>query len=66
MLTWRCRLVPRWLSCWGIWANILSMVASCLVFFEALEIISTAYILLNSATALHEIVFAVQLIHQGT
>ncbi|WP_424541414.1 DUF4386 family protein [Sphingobacterium thalpophilum] len=65
MLTWLSRLVPRWLSCWGIWANILSMVASCLVFFDGLEIISTAYILLNSATALHEIVFAVQLIRQG-
>ncbi|MCW8313747.1 hypothetical protein K7A41_21150 [Sphingobacterium sp. InxBP1] len=63
-MTWRSRLVPRWLSCWGIWANILSMIASCRAFFEALEIISNC-LYLNSATALHEIVFGAQLIHQG-
>jgi hypothetical protein len=59
------KLVPRWLSVWGFSGTILAMVASLLVMFRSIEIITPIYISLNMPIALLEIVLAIWLIVKG-
>ncbi len=59
------RLVPRWLSAWGIGAVILGAVAALLVLFGAIETMSTTQIVLNIPIGLQEMVLAVWLIAKG-
>jgi len=61
----RSRLIPLWLSLWGIMGTVLSAIASILVFFGALEIITSEYIILNIPTALLDLILALWLIIKG-
>lgn len=61
----RSKLIPRWLSVWGFVGNAFSAVASVLVLFQVVEIITTEYLLLNVLTAVQELVLAVWLIGKG-
>lgn len=65
-ILYQSKLVPRWLSVWGLIATVLSgILASLLLMFGVINIITPAYITLAFPTALLEIVFAIWLIIKG-
>lgn len=65
VLLLRSKLIPSWLSAWGLLGNLLSVVASLLVLFQAVEIITTEYVALNAVTAVQEVVLGIWLIVKG-
>jgi hypothetical protein len=64
-LLYQARLVPRWLSVWGLVGTTLTIFATMLVMFRLIGIITTSYIVLNFPMALQEMVMAVWLIVKG-
>ncbi|MCK0135579.1 DUF4386 domain-containing protein [Arenibacter sp. S6351L] len=65
-ILYQSKLVPRWLSIWGIFATILSSVlASILLMFDVINIITPTYITLTFPTALLELILATWLIVKG-
>lgn len=62
---YQTRLVPRWLSGWGLVAAILCMVAGVLVMFSLIGPLSTSQIVLALPVAVQEMVLAVWLIFKG-
>lgn len=62
---YRSRLIPRWLSGWGLVGISLSIAASLLLVFRVLDSTSTVPTLLNVPVALQEMVLAVWLIVKG-
>ncbi len=65
ILLFQARLIPKWLSAWGLIGAILAIVASLLVMFKIVEIITPFYIALNVPLALQELVLAIWLIFKG-
>jgi hypothetical protein len=59
------RLVPRWLSVWGLVGAALCMVAGLLVMFRAIGPMSTVQVVLALPIAVQEMVLAVWLIVKG-
>ncbi len=64
-LLYQTKLIPRWLSVWGFISNLLGLLATLLVMFHFIEIITPIYIILALPTALQEMVLAVWLIVKG-
>jgi len=64
-MLYQTKLVPRWLSVWGLVGTTLTIFATLLVMFRLIGIITTSYIVLNSPMALQEMVLAVWLIVKG-
>jgi hypothetical protein len=64
-ILYESKLVPRWLSGWGLAGTVLSIAASLLVMFRLIEIITPVYIVLNLPMGLQEMVLAVWLIVKG-
>lgn len=65
-ILFQSKLLPRWLSVWGLMATLLSsVVASMLLMFNVINIITPAYIALAFPTALLEVVLAIWLITKG-
>jgi hypothetical protein len=64
-LLFRARLVPRWLSGWGLLALLLNFAAGMLAMFGVLSPISTASTLMQLPIFFQEIVLAVWLIVKG-
>ncbi len=62
---YQTRLVPRWLSAWGIGAVILGAVAALLVLFGVAGSMSPVQMALNAPIGLQEMVLAVWLIAKG-
>ncbi|WP_308035999.1 DUF4386 family protein [Virgibacillus sp. AGTR] len=69
MLLFNCifcqtKLVPRWLSVWGIIGSTLSILASLLfmIYFIGLD---ATYMILNIPIAFHQLVLAIWLIVKG-
>ncbi len=62
---YQTRLVPRWLSAWGIGAVILGAAAALLVLFGVTGSMSPVQIALNAPIGLQEMVLAVWLIAKG-
>jgi hypothetical protein len=62
---YQTRLVPRWLSGWGLVGATLCMVAGILVMFRVIGPMSTAQIVLAVPIGLQEMVLAVWLIVKG-
>ena len=62
---YRSRLIPRWLSGWGIVAVMMGFTASILVVFQVVEPMTTPQIVLNLPIFLQEMVLAVWLIAKG-
>jgi hypothetical protein len=65
LLLYQTELVPRWLSGWGLVGTILTLLATLLVMFRLINIITTSYLVLNFPIALQEIVLAIWLIVKG-
>ena len=62
---YRSRLVPRWLSAWGLVAIALVMVSGVLVMLRLAEPMSTTQVVLALPIAVQEMVLAVWLIAKG-
>ena len=65
LLLFKTKLIPRWLSLWGITGTLFTIFASILIMFQKIEIITSTYIVLNLPLILLEIVLAVWLIAKG-
>jgi hypothetical protein len=61
----RTRLVPRWLSVWGLVGITLTVAGSILVLFRRIAPLSTAHLLLNLPIFPQEMVLAIWLIVKG-
>lgn len=59
------KLIPVWLSIWGIIGNTLIMTASFLLLFELIEVVSTEYGVMTIPLVLQEVVLAIWLILKG-
>jgi hypothetical protein len=64
-LFWRARLVPRWLSAWGLAGLVPLLAAIVLVLFRRLEVGSSVHTLLVMPVGLQEIVLGAWLIARG-
>jgi hypothetical protein len=62
---YQSRLIPRWLSGWGIVAVAMGFAATILVVFQVINAMSTPQIVLNLPIFLQEMVLAVWLILKG-
>jgi len=62
---YQSKLIPRWLSGWGLLAAALSLVAALLTIFGQITSASTVFIVLNLPTFFQEMVMAVWLIVKG-
>lgn len=65
ILLLRSKLIPKWLSIWGLFGNSLSVVASLLVLFQVIEIITSEYLALNVPTAIQELILGIWLMIKG-
>lgn len=61
----RSNLIPKWISFWGIIGAVLSIVASGLVLYREIDIITVEYIVLNAPTATLELVLGIWLMLKG-
>ncbi len=61
----KSRLVPRWLSVWGVLGTLLSAIASILILFQVIEIITAEYLILNVPTAILELILGIWLMVNG-
>ncbi len=59
------KLIPRWLSLWGLLGTLFSISASLLIMFHFINIITTAYLALNLPLILLEVVLAIWFIAKG-
>lgn len=64
-LFYKTKLIPRWLSGWGLVGNTLAMLASFLILFRFIDVISPHFIVLTILLVLQEIVLAIWLIVKG-
>jgi Domain of unknown function (DUF4386) len=62
---YRTRLLPRWLSAWGILAIVMVMASGVLVMLRLAEPMSTTQIVLAAPIGLQEMVLAVWLVAKG-
>jgi hypothetical protein len=62
---YQSRLVPRWLSAWGLVAVALVMMSGLLVMLRLTEPMSTTQVVLALPVAVQEMVMAVWLIAKG-
>lgn len=63
ILLYQTYLVPRWLSGWGLAGTVVTIVASFLFMFRAIDLLTSVYI--DFPLALQEMVFAVWLLAKG-
>jgi len=62
---YRTRLIPRWLTGWGLIGITLSMISSLLVMFGLITVWMPVHSLLNAPIAVQEMIFAAWLIVKG-
>jgi uncharacterized protein DUF4386 len=62
-LLYQTNLVPRWLSVWGLAGTVVTIVASFLFMFRAIDLLTSVYI--DIPLALQEMFFAVWLLAKG-
>jgi hypothetical protein len=64
-ILYQTKLIPRWLSLWGLSGTIFTILASLLVMFHMIDIITSIYIVLNLPLILLEILLAIWFIAKG-
>lgn len=62
---YKTKLIPRWLSSWGLIGNTSAMLASFLILFRLIDVITPHFIGLTIPLVLQEIVLAIWLIVKG-
>ena len=65
LLLFKTKLIPRWLSLWGFLGTIFTILASILVMFKMIDILTSTYLVLNLPLILVEIVLAIWFIGIG-
>jgi hypothetical protein len=65
LLLYQTKLIPRWLSLGGLTGTVFTILASLLVMFHIIDIITTIYIVLNLPLILLEVVLAIWFIAKG-
>lgn len=65
LVFYRSRLIPRWLSAWGLAGTTLGAIAALLVMFQTLDLMSGAHTILNVPIGVQELVLAVWLLRNG-
>jgi len=65
LVFYRSRLIPTWLSVWGIVGAVLLMVAAVLIVFGVIGAFSTVQVVLAAPIGVQEMVLAVWLIVKG-
>lgn len=65
LVFYRTKLIPRWLSGWGVVAAIMTMLSALLVMYGLIAPFSTAQVILNLPILPQELVLAVWLIVKG-
>ena len=65
LLLFKTKLIPRWLSLWGLSGTIFTILASLLVMFKMIDILTSTYLVLNLPLVFLEIVLAIWLIARG-
>jgi len=65
ILLYQTKLIPRWLSAWGLSGTVFTIFASLLVMFQTIIVLSTTYIVLNLPLILLEMVLAIWFIVRG-
>lgn len=63
--TFKMKLVPPWLSVWGIAGSTLTLIATVLLMLDVIEIVTPVYFIMNTPTALCELSLAVFLLVRG-
>ena len=64
-ILYKTKLIPRWLSSWGLLGNTLAMLASFSILFSLIDVISSHFIVLTIPLVLQEIILAFWLILKG-
>ena len=64
-LLYQTKLIPRWLSLWGLISTIFTILASFLIMFHIIDIITSIYLVLNLPLILLEITLAIWFIAKG-
>lgn len=59
------KYIPKWLSIWGIIGNILIILASFLILFQSVDVISAAYIAMTVPLVIQEFILAIWMITKG-
>ncbi len=65
LLLYKKRMVPGWLSLWGIAGSVMAISGSACVLFNQIDVLTPAYMVINVPLVLQEIVFAGWLICKG-
>ncbi|MCK0136111.1 DUF4386 domain-containing protein [Arenibacter sp. S6351L] len=65
LILYKEKLVPYWLSFWGFSGNIVIMIASFLIIFQIIKVISIAYGLMTIPLIFQELVLAILLLTKG-
>ena len=65
LVLYRAKLIPKWLSIWGLSGNIVIMLASFFILFQLIEVVSTEYGLMTIPLVVQEIVLAIWLLTKG-
>jgi len=65
LVFYRSRLIPRWLSAWGLAGTLLGLAAGLLVLFQSIAVLPSTQVVLNLPIATQEMVLAVWLIVKG-
>ena len=65
LLLYKTKLIPRWLSLWGLLGTLFTVFASLLIMFGIIDIITKTYIVLNLPLISLEMVLAIWFIAKG-
>jgi len=61
----RSKLIPKWLSIWGVIGTLLAASASILLLFRIVEVITIQYVILNVPIAILELTLGIWLMVKG-
>lgn len=62
---YKTKLIPKWLTIWGIFGNTLAILSSFLILFDTIAVISTSFAIMTLPLVFQEIVLAIWLIRKG-
>lgn len=65
LLLYQSKLIPRWLSIWGLAGTVITIFASLLIMFDRIDILTPIYFFLNFPLVILEMVLAIWLIVKG-
>lgn len=65
ILLYQSKLIPRWLSLWGLAGTIFTVLGSFLIMFNIIDIITISYIILSLPLLVLELILAIWLIAKG-